>query len=418
MSAGAESHFSTNPTQAEPVIEFEPIDQELTSLDLNIVNQEQNLASSYATEMCSIAELKTAILIEEFQNLNTSFRSQIIELVDTNLIDKFNAVRKEKLIKIVSDIENEQTPPTSPRLQTSALPAWPSLDEKSRSQMRKIDLGLELMPNVYSSYFKIMRLTAVNTILAFIDTHFQLNAKIFDNHGTVLRNYSNILPGVEVTEFNMLSFDSKFVYYVQLKEPCSNILIQDRRVKATAHGGSSSRFLIMLDQDLVYVNHVSVSSSVVKLAANSTYLFSLDNSNRLALYDATLQVRCSNFKFDVQPIVRVMDATDDFLLFLHVESKQLRVVSIEFGRCVEVVPCAATQLAVVANDRLILMTERMGLIQSYQLDDTESNPFSLSSPHKVTEVFASSMEVTADTSLTRDKSGLVSFFNRNYFSFF
>jgi hypothetical protein len=28
------------------------------------------------------------------------------------------------------------------------------------------------------------------------------------------------------------------------------------------------------------------------------------------------------------------------------------------------------------------------------------------------------MEVTADTSLTRDKSGLVSFFNRNYFSFF
>jgi hypothetical protein len=377
--------------KTESSVEFENLETELNSLDHLKVDESRD----FYNRIRSRVELETAILVQSIQQLNLEFYNQIDKCENSTsakaneLVSKFYLHREEQVKKLFS-IEQDAVMPSS------------NLERKAQQNLKKIDLKTELMPNVFSSYFKIVRLSETKSILAFIDTKFSLNVKVFDNNGATLREHANLLDGFKISAFNFVVFNSNYAFYIKKREEYSKFSINNHSI--VSH---RSRMLFLVDSDFHYVNHVELKLDVEKMATNKKNIFALDSANKVTVYAGDLAFYRSNFEYDVHPLVRFMDASEENLVFLHVESKKMRIVSIESGKCELTIPCRASQLKVTSNGHLILLFENRGSIFNYDLRTG-----------KLGMVYASPSAINSSVSLTRDKSDLLSFFDQSCFSFF
>jgi hypothetical protein len=377
--------------KTETSVEFQKLETELNSLDL--INSADE-SKEYYNKIKSRVDLETSILIQTIQQLNLEFYNQIEQYKSekdaetvNEALSTFYLHRQEQLKKLFSvDKEAKSS----------------NKQVESRKILKKINLKTELMPNVLSGYFKIVRPNETNSILAHIDSRFYLNVKLFDNNGATLREHLNFLNGCEISEFNFVEFNSNFVFYVRKKEEYTKLSVNNHSI--TSH---RSRVLFVVDSHFHYLNHVELKLDVEKIATNKKHVFLLNSANKLAIYSGDLTLFRSNFDYDIHPMVRFMDASEENLVFLHVESKKIRIVNIESGECELSVPCRASQLKMTSSGQLILMFEKRGAIFNFEIRTG-----------KLGLLYANSADINSSVSLTRDKSDLVSFYDQNCFCFF
>jgi hypothetical protein len=241
------------------------------------------------------------ILSSKSEVLNASLCQKLIDnanlfLVDTaNHLEEFtinDTIVEESLasaVKMIQDFENEEEAFELAKLQFTSYhddldkSLLGSLAIKQKQQVQgkqeilkfnKVNLENIILSNYLSNMY-LFRNENGNYAAFYIDQNSMLSVSIFDSAGSLLKVHNKVIEA-SINKLRVAKSDvsKTFFIYVSLTKICEHFMVKDSQIYCLdiSRKINYKHFLIKMDENIDFENHLGLSDSIDFLAANSSQI--------------------------------------------------------------------------------------------------------------------------------------------------
>jgi hypothetical protein len=127
-------------------------------------------------------------------------------------------------------------------------------------------------------YYSVLYTGGGNYSLFFIDDDLSFNMKTFNSSGTILTEISDMIAGAKVIAFHVVKMDDKYLLHVRYATSSQHVNFRgQKQISRVANIDEKYELIIITDNNLNYLDHICNSLRVVRIAANKSYILSIES---------------------------------------------------------------------------------------------------------------------------------------------